>query len=440
MWNRILDYLKPPVIENEDASRKALALHTLLVFMGIAVIGLGGLATIFIFPEKLISGSAIISGTILLVIIFHLNKIGKVIPATIVLLTANWLINTIMISISQGMRSLDIMFYISGTLVAGLLLGVRGALFVGGLSVVSGLVMVVLEYSGLVTFPNLFPFPSLSGWILLIINLTFTIIPLNIILNALTDALTRSQNELRGRKQIENLREQLIYQLEERNAELAQFAYTVSHELKTPVVTIKGFIGSASHDIKNRNFERAEKDLQRVSTAADKMQETISDLLDLARIGRMLNEPVNVSFADIVKDALELVHGHLKTKKITVQIQPNLPIVHGDRQRLTEILQNLIDNAAKHLGVQPNPRIEIGQSGEEEGKIIFFVQDNGIGILPEYHEQIFGLFNKLDPKSDGTGIGLALVKKIVEVHGGRIWVESEPGKGSIFYFTLQKGV
>lgn len=436
MWNRILDYLKPPIIEDEDASRKALALHTLLVFMGIAIIGLGGLATIFIFPEKLISGSAIIIGTILLVIIFHLNKIGKVIPAAIVLITANWLMNTIMISISQGMRSLDIMFYISGTLVAGLLLGVRGALIFGGLSVFSGLVMVVLEYSGLVTFPNLFPFPSLSGWILLIINLTFTIIPLNIILNALTDALTRSQNELRERKQIENLREQLIYQLEERNAELAQFAYTVSHELKTPVVTIKGFIGSASHDIKNRNFERAEKDLERVSTAADKMQKTISDLLELSRIGRMLNEPVNVSFADIVKDALELVHGQIEKYNVTVQSRPNLPTVHGDRERLTEVLQNLLDNAAKYMGDQPSPLIEIGQHGEEEGQLVFFVRDNGIGIVPRYHERIFGLFNKLDARSEGTGVGLALVKRIIEFHGGRIWVESELGKGSTFYFTL----
>ena len=88
------------------------------------------------------------------------------------------------------------------------------------------------------------------------------------------------------------------------------------------------------------------------------------------------------------------------------------------------------------MGNQPDPRIEIGQRGEEEGKLIFFIADNGMGIAPEYHDRIFGLFNKLDPKAEGTGIGLALVKRIIEFHGGRIWVESEEGKGSTFYFTL----
>jgi signal transduction histidine kinase len=120
-------------------------------------------------------------------------------------------------------------------------------------------------------------------------------------------------------------------------------------------------------------------------------------------------------------------------------------------------LQNLLDNAAKYMGDQVDPRIEIGQDGEEDGKLIFFVKDNGMGIDPEHHERIFGLFNKLDAKSEGTGVGLALVKRIVEVHGGRIWVQSEAspqavsprrargpnggevGKGSTFYFTLPVG-
>ena len=104
-----------------------------------------------------------------------------------------------------------------------------------------------------------------------------------------------------------------------------------------------------------------------------------------------------------------------------------------------EILQNLIDNAAKYMGDQENPQIEIGRQGEDGGKPIFYVKDNGIGIAPEYHERIFGLFNKLDAMSEGTGVGLALVKRIIEVHGGRIWVESEVGQGSTFYFTLPRG-
>jgi signal transduction histidine kinase len=106
---------------------------------------------------------------------------------------------------------------------------------------------------------------------------------------------------------------------------------------------------------------------------------------------------------------------------------------------LFEVLQNLIDNAAKFTGSQPHPRIEIGQHGLEDGKPILYVKDNGLGIEPIHQDSIFGLFNKLDANSDGTGIGLALVKRIVEVHGGRIWVESKAGNGSAFFFTLPTG-
>jgi len=105
---------------------------------------------------------------------------------------------------------------------------------------------------------------------------------------------------------------------------------------------------------------------------------------------------------------------------------------------LIEVLQNLIDNAAKYMGDQITPLIEIGQHGEDDNKYIFYIKDNGMGIAPEYHQRVFGLFNKLDAKTEGTGVGLALVKRIIEVHGGRIWVESEAGKGSVFYFTLPK--
>jgi signal transduction histidine kinase len=121
---------------------------------------------------------------------------------------------------------------------------------------------------------------------------------------------------------------------------------------------------------------------------------------------------------------------------ITVHIEEKLPTVFGDRQRVMEVLQNLVDNAAKFMGDQNEPRISIGQDGEEGGLPVLYVKDNGIGISPEHYERVFGLFNKLNPMADGTGIGLAIVKRIIEVHGGRIWVRSKVGMGSTFYFTL----
>jgi signal transduction histidine kinase len=249
-------------------------------------------------------------------------------------------------------------------------------------------------------------------------------------------ALTR---DITHRKQAEAERETLIQELEKKNNELESFTYTVSHDLKAPLVTITGFLGYLAQDAENCDSDKIQKDIQHINQAVTKMHRLLNELLELSRIGRLVNSPEKVSFYDIVQDALKQVGGHLADKKIDVQVEVNLPVVYGDRIRLVEVLQNLIDNAAKFMGDQTNPRIEIGQSGEdaEHGKTIFHVKDNGIGIDSAYHERIFGLFNKLDPRAEGTGIGLAIVKRIVEVHGGRIWVESEGhGKGSTFYFTL----
>lgn len=239
------------------------------------------------------------------------------------------------------------------------------------------------------------------------------------------------------RRQAEEDREKLIEELENKNAELERFAYTVSHDLKSPIITIKGFLGYLHEDAINGNMPRLETDIQRISDAAAKMHRLLDDLLELSRIGRLMNPPETVSFRDLVNDAIELLHGQLRDRGVMVEVDDGLPFVYGDRQRLLEVLQNLIDNAAKFIDQQSVPRIEIGQRGKaENGLPIFYVRDNGIGINPRFSERIFGLFNKLDAHTEGTGVGLALVKRIIEFHGGRIWVESEVGQGATFYFTL----
>jgi PAS domain S-box-containing protein len=232
------------------------------------------------------------------------------------------------------------------------------------------------------------------------------------------------------------VRKNLISELENKNAELERFTYTVSHDLKSPLFTIRGFLGYLAQDALSGNQARLKSDIQRITDATDKMQRLLNELLELSRVGRLTNEPTYFQFADMVREALELVQGRIMARGIHVSMEPNLPMVYGDRPRLTEVLQNLVDNAAKFMGDQTEPQIEIGCDGEEEGNPIFYVRDNGMGIAPEHFERVFGLFNKLDPKTDGTGIGLALVKRIIEVHGGRIWLESGVGKGSTFFFTL----
>ena len=138
----------------------------------------------------------------------------------------------------------------------------------------------------------------------------------------------------------------------------------------------------------------------------------------------------------MIEDALESVDAQIRMRNVKVQIALGLPNIHGDRIRLREVFENLIGNAAKYMGSQTDPLIEIGMRNGE-GQQIFYVKDNGIGIDERYHTRVFGLFEKLDPTIDGTGIGLALVKRIIEFHEGRIWVESDGlGKGSTFCFTL----
>jgi signal transduction histidine kinase len=235
---------------------------------------------------------------------------------------------------------------------------------------------------------------------------------------------------------VESEREKLIEELEAKNAELERFTYTVSHDLKSPLITIKGFLGFIKEDSRSGNIVRLESDIKRISDATEKMQQLLNDLLELSRIGRVTNKSQEIRFNELIAEALELVHGRISQRGISVHVDEHLPTIFGDRQRIHEVLQNLIDNAAKFMGDQPSPRIEIGQQGELKGKPVFFVRDNGIGISPQYKDRIFGLFDKLDGQTEGTGVGLALVKRIVEFHGGRVWVESEPGKGSTFFFTL----
>ncbi len=230
--------------------------------------------------------------------------------------------------------------------------------------------------------------------------------------------------------------ERLVGQLEAKNAELERFTYTVSHDLKSPLVTIKGFLGLLEQDAAEGNTERMQQDMAHINRATDLMGRLLGELLELSRIGRQMNVPEAIALGELAQEAVAQLAGQIAARGVRVEMMPELPVAWGDRVRLLEVFQNLIDNAVKFMGDEPEPLIEVG-ARLGDGEVLCFVRDNGIGILPEYHKNVFGLFNRLDQRVEGTGIGLALVKRIVEVHGGRIWIESEgERKGSTFYFTL----
>jgi signal transduction histidine kinase len=242
------------------------------------------------------------------------------------------------------------------------------------------------------------------------------------------------QEETVRLRRAEAERTELLADLGRKNAELERFTYTVSHDLKSPLVTIQGFAGMIVSELGPGAPERVRRDLARISSATEKMQSLLTDLLQLSRVGRIVNPVENVRFGDLARDAVELLQGQL-SPEASVEIEKGLPVVTVDRRRLLEVLQNLLENAAKFVVPGRASRIEVGlRPGAEPA---FYVRDNGQGIDRAYQERIFNIFEKLDPRAEGTGVGLALAKRIVEAHGGRLWAESAgPGQGATFLFTL----
>ena len=233
--------------------------------------------------------------------------------------------------------------------------------------------------------------------------------------------------------------EALLAELAEKNTELESFVYTVSHDLKTPIVTIEGFVGALREDFGDRLSAEGEKYLDFMSRAARKMEMLINDLLELSRIGRLSEAMTRFPFGEIVRGAIRTLQPLIEARGVAVTVDENLPAVYGERKRLVQVMDNLLSNAVKYIGVaNPTPRIHIGAM-EQNGRKTFFVRDNGIGIEQNYLEKVFQIFQRLPSAvrtGEGTGIGLTIVQRIIEHHGGSIWLTSEPGKGSTFFFTL----
>lgn len=243
------------------------------------------------------------------------------------------------------------------------------------------------------------------------------------------EALSKAHNQLELKVK------ERTSELETRNAEMERFTYTVSHDLRSPLISISGFLGFLKQDAEKGDVECMKADLQIVNEAVTKMDCLLQDTLELSRIGRIVNPSADVPFGEIVKDALDLVAVKIHEKNVEIIEERDWPVVFVDKMRISEVLVNLIENSLKYMGDQPTPEIELGRRLDGE-KTVFFVRDNGIGIDPSQYDKVFGLFYKVDKESKGTGVGLAIVKRIIEVHGGRIWIESELGKGCTMCFTL----
>ncbi|MCX5892112.1 MAG: ATP-binding protein, partial [Deltaproteobacteria bacterium] len=219
------------------------------------------------------------------------------------------------------------------------------------------------------------------------------------------------------------------------NGELEQFAYVASHDLQEPLRMVASFTQLLAKRYQGKLDQNADEFIAFAVDGATRMQQLINDLLAYSRVGTRGKPPAPTDLTEVLNNALANLHEAIKESGAVVTHDP-LPVVSGDQVQLTQLFQNLLANAIKFRSGE-TPRIHVSVQ-VREGNWLLSVQDNGIGVAPEHQERIFAIFQRLHGRGDypGTGIGLAICKKIVERHGGRIWMESAPGRGAIFYFNI----
>jgi signal transduction histidine kinase len=244
--------------------------------------------------------------------------------------------------------------------------------------------------------------------------------------------------DITDRKRVEAHRERLISQLETSNEDLKMFGCAVSHDLKSPLITLRGFLPLIERDALSGNIDRLKSNLHVMDTASVKMERLLDELQEFSLIGQVKAPYQDLSVGEIIQEVIELLTGPIADSGAQVEIGTDFPRLYGDRDRLLHVLQNLIENAIKFRDPETSLKIEIGaRRGRNDA--VLYVKDNGVGIDPRDQETIFGLFDRPDNEIEGTGFGLALVKRIVELHEGRVWVESGGhGHGSTFCFTWPK--
>lgn len=241
--------------------------------------------------------------------------------------------------------------------------------------------------------------------------------------------------DITERKKAEAMLKLKLEELARSNAELEQFAYISSHDLQEPLRMIASYLQLLQRKYQGKLDDKADKYIYFAVDGASRMQNLINDLLEFSRVTTKAREFEPTDCKSILKQVVFDLEVSIKENEAHVSYD-SLPVVMADSSQLTQVFQNLISNAIKFRS-EKTPEIEISAK-KKDNQWLFAVQDNGIGVDPKFSERIFEVFKRLNKRDEypGTGIGLSICKKIVERHGGQIWIEAEPGKGSIFYFTL----
>lgn len=303
-------------------------------------------------------------------------------------------------------------------------------------------------YLGFISFDSVFKpleedinfFRTLAN----IVNLSISYNELKSLFGASYDKLQvnieRIQRENEQRRELLwKVREQ-TKELQKKHIEMEEFVYTISHDLKAPIISIQGFVTALNEDFANVLPEDAQFYLDRISKNTSQIESMIREVLEYSRIGRITQEKEELDLKEIIDDSLALFSAQIQTADIKINLKGKFPVIYAEKNRMLQLFGNLIGNSVKYMGDQLKPCIESGVQEIGSRFVTVYVKDNGMGIPESFIDKIFNIFSRASDlkrqKIEGSGIGLAHCKKIVETHGGTIWVESKEGKGTTMLFKL----
>lgn len=442
MYNYIKQFFSPIRFpQNGEKDRRSQVFYALWinnwVVQGLHVIGL-----LFFYANKtgVIILMSVMIGLLIASRIHHQR--GNIQSASKILVFGLWLIYIIVVVLTATVKTSFITLPIALSATAILLLGTRAGFRYTAATILITLGVLIAEQMG-IDLPVVFPAPPTASWFNIVIAFILILTPLNQAIKVLNNALQRARRaeaEFRAlNTELEQRVETRTAELEAVNEQLQSFSYSISHDLRAPLRAITGYANILEEDHVAQLDEEGLRYLKQISDNAKTMNQLIQDLLSFSQttqqeIHKKLTDPKT-----LIREILTQLQPGIETNHTQITVADDLPTCEADPNLLKQVFSNLLRNSIKYSRQSKPPEIHVGWHMGEEA-IVYSVKDNGVGFDMKYADKIFGVFQRLHSATDyeGTGVGLAIVQRIVQQHGGRIWVEAEVNKGATFYFTVKK--